>query len=386
MDGMTKVVERPPTTEVAERPPMTQVAERTLSPAALTPPVRKRPVRRLLLVVAALAVLTGGAWYGWRWWTVGRYLQSTEDAYLGSDSVAVASRLAGYVGEVMVGDNQAVVAGQVLARLDDRDLRVAVQSAAADLAAAEADGAALDAQVKLQASTIAAAAADVTTAESQLRFARDEASRYAELQRTGAGSLQRYQSTQADTGARQASLARAGAAHEGAQQQVEVLGAQRRRAEAAIVRAQAAVSQASLNLSYAQVTAPVDGTTGDRQVRAGQYVQAGQRLLDVVPLGRALYVTANYKETQLACMQPGQAATVEVDAMPGTVLQATVGSLAPGSGATFALLPPENATGNFTKIVQRVPVRILLADGPALARLRPGLSVTTVVDTRACVP
>ncbi len=365
---------------------MTQVADRPLPPALQAPSARKRPVRRLLLVAAALAALAGGAWYGWHWWTVGRYLQSTDDAYVGSDSVAVASRLAGYVSEVLVGDNQPVVAGQALARLDDRDLRVAVQSAAADLAAAEADGAALDAQIKLQASTIAAASADIATAETQLRFARDEASRYADLQRTGTGSLQRSQSTQADSGARQAALVRAKAVHEGAQQQVEVLTAQRRRAEAATARARAAVAQAALNLSYAQVTAPVDGTAGDRQVRTGQYVQPGQRLLDVVPLGRALYVTANFKETQLACVQPGQPATVEVDAMPGTVFQAKVGSLAPGSGATFALLPPENATGNFTKIVQRVPVRVELADALALARLRPGLSVTATVDTHACTP
>jgi len=361
---------------------MTQIADTRLAPA----PVRQRPVRRILLAAAAVAVLAGGGWYGWRWWTVGRFMQSTEDAYIGSDSVNVASRLAGQVGDVLVGDNQAVAAGEVLARLDDRDLRIAVQSAQADSAAAEADAAALDAQVALQSSTIAAAAADIATADSQLRFARDEGQRYAELQRTGAGSMQRAQSTQADIGARQAALARTQAAYAGARQQVVVLTAQRRRAEAAVARAQAAVAQATLNLGYAEVRAPVAGTVGDRQVRAGMYVQAGQRLLDVVPLGAALYVTANFKETQLACVQPGQPATVEVDALPGPVIEARVASLAPGSGATFALLPPENATGNFTKIVQRVPVRIALVDTPAIMRLRPGLSVTATIDTRACAP
>ncbi len=362
---------------------MTQVADaRPVAP----PPVRRRAGRRVVLAALALAALVGGGWYGWHWWTVGRFFQSTDDAYVGSDSVGVASRLAGQVAEVLVGDNEAVSAGQVLARLDDRDAKVAVQSAQADLEAAEADVAALDAQLSSQSSTIEAAAADVAAADSQMRFAQDESQRYAELQRTGTGSLQRAQSTQAEMQARSAALARARAAYAGARQQVTVLTAQRRRAEAAVARSRAALAQAKLNLGYGEIRAPVAGTVGDRQVRTGMFTQAGQRLLDVVPLGAALYVTANFKETQLGCVRPGQPATVEVDALSGPAIEGRVDSLAPGSGATFALLPPENATGNFTKIVQRVPVRVAFADNPALARLRPGLSVTATIDTRACTP
>ena len=213
-------------------------------------------------------------------------------------------------------------------------------------------------------------------------FAKAESARYADLVRTGSGSLQRSQQAEAEIRSREAAALRARANADGARKQVPVLQAQLSRAQAALLHAQAAASQAGLNLSYGTVTAPIDGAVGDRSVRAGQYVQPGARMLNVVPMGAGLYVTANFKETQLGRMVRGEAVTIDIDMLGGDPLYGVVDSLAPGSGSTFALLPPENATGNFTKIVQRVPVRIRLLPDPRLALLRPGLSVTASVDIR----
>jgi len=274
----------------------------------------------------------------------------------------------------------------VLARLDDRDLQAALAQARADVAAAEADIQSSQAQLRLQASTIVATDADVASADASAAYAKFEFTRYSDLVRTGTGSVQRAQQAEADIKGRDAAAAHARAAAEGARQQMTVLQAQLGRGAAALLRAKAVADQAALNLSYATITAPTDGAVGDRTVRAGQYVQPGSRLLNVVPMEAGLYVTANFKETQLARMGAGEAVRVDVDMLGGEPLHGTVDSLAPGSGATFALLPPENATGNFTKIVQRVPVRIRLDADARLSQLRPGLSVTASVDTRTAPP
>ncbi len=342
--------------------------------------------KRLLIAAAALAALLGAGYYGYGWWTTGRFLEATDDAYVQADMVAVSSRIAGQVAEVLAGDNQRVRRGDVLARLDDRDLQVALAQARADAASATADIQSLQAQLRLQGSTIAAADADVASADASAAFAKADFARYSDLVRTGTGSLQRAQQAEADIKGRDAAATRARAAAEGARQQVAVLQAQLGRAQAALLRANGATDQAALNLSYATITAPTDGAVGDRTVRAGQFVQQGTRLLDVVPMGPGLYVIANFKETQLARMGAGEAVRLDVDMLGGEPLRGTVDSFAPGSGATFALLPPENATGNFTKIVQRVPVRIRLDADPRLSQLRPGLSVTAAVDTRTAPP
>ena len=312
-------------------------------------------------------------------------MESTDDAYIQADVVAVSARVSGQVAEVRAGDNQVVHRGDVLLRLDDRDLQVAVSQAAADVASAEADVAALRAQLQAQASAIQAADADVAQADSARVFARSETARYSDLVRSGTGSVQRAQQADADAKGRDAAASRARATAQSARQQTQVLAAQFGRAQAAVLRARATQDQAKLNLSYGTITAPADGAVGDRTVRAGQYVQPGTRLLDVVPMAENLYVTANYKETQLAKFCAGQEVAVDLDMLGGQPFRGVLDSLSPGSGSTFALLPPENATGNFTKIVQRVPVRIRLAPDSRLARLRPGLSVTAAVDTRtAC--
>jgi membrane fusion protein (multidrug efflux system) len=332
--------------------------------------------------VVVLAVLAGVGAYGLQWWTVGRFIESTDDAYVASDMVPVSSRLSGQIARVMVADNQQVHAGDVLATIDDRDLVAALDQAQADVSSTVADADGLQAQLKLQTSTIAASEADQSSADAALVLARAEFARYSDLVRTGTGSVQRQQQAEADIRAKEAAVLHARSAVDGARQQVAVLQAQLSRARAQQARAKAILHQADLNLSYAAIVAPVDGAIGDRSVRQGAYVQPGTRLLSVVPMGAGLYVVANFKETQLSRMGVGETVALDVDQLPGITLHGRVDSLAPGSGSTFALLPPENATGNFTKIVQRVPVRIRLDDAAALGQLRPGLSVTAGVDTR----
>jgi membrane fusion protein (multidrug efflux system) len=323
--------------------------------------------RRRWLTALAAAVLVMGTGFGGYWYLVGRFYETTNDAYLGADSVAIAPKVAGYVAEVAVGDNQQVKTGDVLARIDPRDYQTAFDSATADLANARATAANIDAQLKEQQATI-------TQAQAAVSFAEQEAKRYNDLARTGVGSAQRQQQTESDLAQRRATLA-------AAQAHVDVLKTQRQQSDAAIAAKTAALDQAKINLAYTTITAPIDGVVGDRTVRLGQMVQMGTRLMTVVPT-QSVYLVANFKETQTGQMHPGQPVSISVDSFPGQTIAGTVDSLAPGTGAQFALLPPENATGNFTKIVQRVPVKILLdPKNPLTARLRPGLSVTATVDT-----
>ena len=365
------------------QPPVVSVA-RPLDTAPNRTP--RRWGRRLLLLLVVLLLAGGGGLYGWHWWTTLRFLEETEDAYTAADAVAVSPRVGGQVAEVLVRDNQRVEAGQLLARLDDADFLVAQRVAAADLQSAGAEVAGLTAQIALLPSAVDQAEADVTAGEAQVAFAQAEARRYQDLLRTGSGTVQRSQQADAEIKGRLAALARARAALASARGQEAILQANRQRAQAQADRAKAAMQQAGLNLGYARITTPLPGVIGDRSVRAGQTVAPGTHLLDVVPVGRDLYVIANFKETQLAQVSSGEQVEVRADILPGVVMHGRVNSLAPGSGSTFALLPPENATGNFTKVVQRVPVRITLdTDGlpdDVMERLRPGLSVVASVDTR----
>ena len=226
------------------------------------------------------------------------------------------------------------------------------------------------------------ARATVDADQAALTFADQDFQRYASLSRTGAGSVQNAQKATSDIRERQAMLDRDTAAVAAATTQIEVLGTQLARARATLAQQQAALHQAELNVSYTTITAPTDGTVGVRTLRVGQYVQAGTQLMAVVPL-QAVYVTANYKETQLTDVRAGQSVTIEVDTFPGATVHGVVDSIAPASGQEFSLLPPDNATGNFTKIVQRVPVKIAIdPTDPLIGRLRPGMSVEPTVNTR----
>lgn len=354
-------------------------------PAPAAQPVRKFNLRKALLTGAALAVLAGGVWYGWDYWTVGQYQVSTDDAYVKADNTTIAPKVSGYLHQVLVGDNERIKAGQVLARIDDRDFKVALDQAKADVAAARATIASKQAQLEVQQAVISAAEATIDVDKATLTFAVQENKRYSDLATTGYGSVQNAQQAQSRNGGAQAALARDTANLTSAQKQVDLLKAEIVQAEASLGRAQAIQSQAELNLGYTTITAPIDGVVGNRTLRVGQFVQAGTQLMSVVPASGA-YVVANYKETQLTDVHEGQAVDIAVDMFPGQIVHGHVDSIAPASGQEFALLPPDNATGNFTKVVQRIPVKIALDSNSSLVELRPGMSVIPTIETRAKAP
>jgi membrane fusion protein (multidrug efflux system) len=341
-------------------------------------------IKRAALGLALAAAVAGSTDYAYRYWTLGQYLESTDDAYVKADYTTVAPKVSGYLAEVLVTDNQRVAAGQVLARIDDRDFEAALAAAQADVEAAEAAIRNLDAQIALQQSVVDQQRAAIAATEAALNFAQEDYTRYRDLMRTGYGTVQRAQQTEATLREKAAQLQRDRAGLIAAQKKIEVLATERGKAEAQRDRSRAALRQTELNLSYTTIVAPVDGTIGARSLRVGQYVQAGTQLMAVVPLD-AVYVVANFKETQLTHVRGGEPVTVAVDGFPGVTLRGRVDSLSPASGLEFALLPPDNATGNFTKIVQRIPVRIVLTDGGLEGRLRPGMSVEPTIDTKATV-
>jgi membrane fusion protein (multidrug efflux system) len=320
----------------------------------------------------------------WYWYTTWRWLEWTDDAYTQADNTAIVPRVSGYISELLVTDNQRVKAGEVLVRIDPCDYQAAVDQAQADVAAAEANVRGLDAQIAEQQAAIEQAHADVASAESDLAFAQQEYARYSTLAKTGAGTVQRAQQAATDLRGKVAALKHNQAALAAAEKQIDVLRTQRAQAQATLKHNRAILDQARLNLGYTVIKAPVDGAVGDRAARVGLYVQPGTQLMTIVPIGTGVYVVANFKETQIGRMFHGEAADFTVDAFPGAHLHGTLDSIAPGSGQVFALLPPENATGNFTKIVQWVPVKILPdpTTDPVLDRIRAGLSVEATVDTR----
>jgi membrane fusion protein (multidrug efflux system) len=360
----------------------------TLSPLDAAPAV-SRPkhdlrgaLRRALLTGAALAALGAGAWYATDWWTTGRFIQSTDDAYVGGDVTVIAPKVAGFVDTVAVTDNQAVHAGDLLIKLDDRDYRALLARAEAAVAGARATLANLDATRRLQEQVIAEARANVAAANAEVVRSRYDAVRYRELAASQFASAQRQQQADADHQKAGAGVERARAAVAAAERQLDVIASQKLQAEAALAQAIAERDLAQLNVGYTELRAPIDGTVGNRSARPGAYATVANQLIAVVP-SNGLWVDANFKESQLAHMRPGMTATVRADVLPGQVFTGHVESLAPATGAQFSVLPAENATGNFTKIVQRVPVRIRLdGDAGVLGKLRPGLSVTVDVDQR----
>jgi membrane fusion protein (multidrug efflux system) len=346
-------------------------------------PSQKAIKRAALALILALGIATSLD-FGYGYLTTGRYLESTDDAYVKADSTIISPKVSGYIAQVLVGDNQPVTAGQLLARIDDRDFRAALDSAHADVDAAEAAVRNLDAQIALQQPIIEQETADVAAAEANLQFAREEQARYDGLMKTGSGTIQRAQQTDAALREKNAQLQHEKSGLIAAQRKIDVLTTERAKAVAQLDRARAVEQQAALNLSYTRISAPVDGTVGARSLRTGQFVQAGTQLMAVVPLD-AVYVVANFKETQLTHVRNGQPVEIRVDSFHGTKLRGHVDSLSPASGLEFALLPPDNATGNFTKIVQRVPVKIVLDDHNLTGLLRPGMSAEPTVNTKATV-
>jgi membrane fusion protein, multidrug efflux system len=369
-----------PTLEAAQP---ARVAEAPQAVAVQADPTRRRGARSMLLGAAAVAAVAAGAYFGHEYWTVGRFRISTDDAYVKADSSSIAPKVSGYIADVLVGDNETVRAGQPLARIDDRDYVTAVNQAKADVAAAEATVDAKQASLDIQQSTIAAASATIDVDRANETFAEQNDKRYAGLATNGFASVQTAQQAAAQIASAKASIIRDTASLQGATMQVDLLKAELAQAKAALAHSRAVQHQAELSLSYATIAAPLDGVVGNRTLRVGQYVQAGTQLMSVVPT-TAAYVIANYKETQLTDVRPGQLVDIDVDMFPGRVYHGRVDSLAPASGQEFALLPPDNATGNFTKVVQRIPVKIVLdADSVAAGDLRPGMSVQPSIDTKA---
>jgi membrane fusion protein, multidrug efflux system len=344
----------------------------------------RQAIQRAALALALTLGVAGMADFGYGYLTTGRYLETTDDAYIKADSTIISPKVSGYIAEVLVGDNEPVKAGQLLARIDDRDFRTALDQAHADVAASEAAVRNLDAQIELQQPIIQQQAAEVDAAEANLKFAQEERARYDELMKSGSGTVQRAQQTDAALREKTAQLQQGKSGLDAANRKVEVLATDRAKAVAQLDHARAVEQQMALNLSYTRITAPVEGTVGARSLRVGQFVQAGTQLMAVVPLD-AVYVVANFKETQLTHVRNGQPVEIRIDSFNSTRLKGHVDSLSPASGLEFALLPPDNATGNFTKIVQRVPVKIVLDDQSLKGLLRPGMSAEPTVDTKATV-
>ncbi|AWY42150.1 HlyD family efflux transporter periplasmic adaptor subunit [Pseudomonas putida] len=310
-----------------------------------------------------------------------RTQQTTNDAYVSADYTLVVPRVAGFIKQVLVEDNQQVKAGQLLALIDDRDLRAAADAAAAEALVAQAQLQNARATLERQTSVIAQAQATVVSAKAEMAFAEQELNRYSHLAGVGAGTVQNAQQARTRIDQASARLANATAVLAAERKQVDILTAQRDGAEGGLKRAQAKLEIASFDLSYTRIVAPQDGMVGERAVRVGAYVTPGSKLLAVVPLAQA-YVVANFQETQLTHVQPGQVVQVRVDTFGGEALKGRVESIAPATGVTFAAVKPDNATGNFTKVVQRIPVKIVLEPGQPLAeRLRVGMSVEARIDT-----
>lgn len=338
--------------------------------------------KQLVLAGLALAITLGGIGYGRYWWETGRFIEATDDAYAGGNVTAVSPHVAGFVAEILVGDNEHVGAGQILIRLDARDYRAALDHAQAVAEERQAARTGLEAKYALQEAMIRQAEADLAAKAAHANFAVADAVRYRNLALTGYGTRQNAERTSAADTEAQAGIKASEAGLAAARQQLTVLAADIAAARAAVAQAKADLATARLNLGYTEIRSPIDGYTGNRAAQIGAYVASGAYLLSIIP-AHGLWVDANFKEDQLAQMRPGQPAAVIADVLPGKIFRGHVESLAPGTGAIFSVIPPENATGNFTKIVQRVPVRIALDDADArLGEMRPGLSTTVSVDTR----
>jgi membrane fusion protein (multidrug efflux system) len=331
-----------------------------------------------LLALGALVLITTR----WNRWESNARVQSTDDAYLQSDLTPIAAKVSGYVRSMPVQDYQRVSSGQLLVQIVDDDYRATVDQLTASVAAAEAQIAALKAQRALQTANVEAAQATIGATTANIEQNTRDLARQHRLLETGSSSAEAAEKLQTVHAQFAAQLAQNRAQHAAAERQLQVLAAQELQAEAALAAQKANLSIARINLGYTRIVAPQDGVIGLRQVKPGQFVPVGGQVTSLTPLPN-VWVIANFKETQLTHMAVGQAARINIDTFPGRTLQGHVLAFAPGSGQQFSLLPPDNATGNFTKVVQRIPVKIVIDDADGLTdRLRPGMSVVATVETR----
>ena len=317
---------------------------------------------------------------GFVYWLNVRHYESTDDAFIAARSLSVAPKVGGYVTAVPVTDNQHVNAGELLARIDDRDYKIAVDQAQAQVAVAQANIGNVQAQIDSQQEQVKQAQAQLDQAQAQLQFAQQEEARSRDLVEKGAGTVQSEQQNRSNLQAQQANTARTKAAVTGAEVGIKTLQAQLESARASLQQAQAQLDQAKLNLGYTDVVAAQSGRVVKLSGAVGTFAAAGQSLMMFVP--DEVWVVANYKETQLTDMRPGQSVEVRIDAYPDRKLTGRVASVQPGSGTAFSLLPAENATGNYVKVVQRVPVKIIVDNWPADLPIGPGMSVVPWVKVR----
>ncbi|HTR40004.1 MAG TPA: HlyD family secretion protein [Pseudomonadales bacterium] len=339
--------------------------------------------KRITLAALVIFVGAGLAKFTYNWWTVGRFIESTDDAYVGGNVTVIAPEVSGFITRLAVEDNQEVRAGDLLVQLNDRDYQAALARAEAAVAIQRATQTNLDATRHLQEAVIAQAQADVTATDAEIIRTRADQVRYKKLTADGTEPLQSFERADASYKEAVAAGQKSQAALVAAQRQLDVIQTQEQETQATLQQAVAEEATAKLNLGYTELRAPIDGTVGNRSAQVGAYATTGAQLISLIP-ARGLWIDANFKENQLAHMQPGSSAKVTVDSIPGKVFHGHVVSIAPATGSEFSVLPPENATGNFTKIVQRVTVRIALDnEGEALGQLKPGLSVTAKVDTHS---
>lgn len=355
----------------------------TSSPSAPAMTVRFHPKARLALVVGGIAIaIAVSGWFIYHQ-ARGRYFQDTNDAYIRADSVVVSPKVVGYVAEVLIENNQDVTIGQPLVRIDPRDYQAQAEQIEAQIDVAEANAANVRATIREQHATIAQSRARLASARAQATHDANEVKRYEPLAASGAEPQEKLEQLRTMAVQSSSDADSQAAALQVAQRRLESLETQVRQAKAQGQGARAQFSAAQVDLQSTTIAAAANGRIGNKTVTVGQFVQPGTRLMSIVPLDN-LYVEANFKETQLGLMRIGQSVRIEVDTLKGVELHGTIASFAPGTGAEFSLLPPRNSTGNFTKIVQRVPVRITLEAGPEARKLLvPGLSVTVTVDTRS---
>jgi len=346
------------------------------------PVAPKKPRRSPVLPVIALALLAGAAWYGYGWWTDGRFMVSTDDAYIEGDIAIISPKVAGYVAKVDIADNQFVKAGDPLVTLDDGDYRIAADQARAQIAVQHLTLERIDAQIKGAEASLDQANAQKLATEAGFKAAEQAHNRVSELQAQKFASNANLDTAESTLDQARASLIGSDANIAAAKASIAVLKAQRAEAEAGIRSSELALEKAERDLGFTVLRAPYDGIVGNLAVQTGDLVSAGKRLAALVPV-KELYIDANFKETQIADLVPGSKVNIHVDAFEDEPLVGTVTSIAPASGSVFSMLPAENATGNFTKVVQRVPVRIALPrEVLESGKLRAGLSVVVDVDTR----